>query len=404
MVVKIADPILMREINKFHVLEAIRLSGQVSRVEISRKTFLSGTTVSAITGALIDEGLIEAVHTQPSEKVGRGRPRVLLQLIADAAFIIGLMISERKISATIANFRGEPVHSIQLPVGVAHWGKDVIVDLIEDTVHECISGSGIDPLLIKGIGIGTPGLRDSTSKITSQYTGLETYQIEIGQELSKRVNLPVRAERSANLIALAESWFEQGGRDQSLAVITIDDKVDLSLVFNGELFRGASGLGPAFGQTPVYKTAVDDTHDQLVSLGGLFSHDASRNIANLVLENGLKNGRVAARGALAKVAEQANKGNSTAVAFFEEQGRALGQAVAHIINLTNPHKIIINFENPSQCVLVERAFNDSLTQHTSLTFKAQSTIVLRELDEDVSVRGAVALMLRDIYSAPWTAQ
>ena len=63
MVVKIADPLLMREINKYHVLETIRCHGQISRVEISERTLLSGTTVSAITAALIDEGLIEAIHT-----------------------------------------------------------------------------------------------------------------------------------------------------------------------------------------------------------------------------------------------------------------------------------------------------------------------------------------------------
>ena len=46
MAVKIADPLLMREINKFHVLETIRHHGQISRVEISERTLLSGTTVS----------------------------------------------------------------------------------------------------------------------------------------------------------------------------------------------------------------------------------------------------------------------------------------------------------------------------------------------------------------------
>ena len=83
LVVKIADPLLMREINKYHVLETIRCFGRISRVEISERTLLSGTTVSAITAALIDEGLIEAIHTGPVPEGQRGRPRVLLDLIAE---------------------------------------------------------------------------------------------------------------------------------------------------------------------------------------------------------------------------------------------------------------------------------------------------------------------------------
>ena len=55
---KTADPELMRAINRFHVMDAIRRFGPVSRVEISQFTELSPTTVSAITAALLDDGLI----------------------------------------------------------------------------------------------------------------------------------------------------------------------------------------------------------------------------------------------------------------------------------------------------------------------------------------------------------
>ena len=41
---KTADPELMRAINRFHVMDAIRRFGPVSRVEISQLTELSPTT------------------------------------------------------------------------------------------------------------------------------------------------------------------------------------------------------------------------------------------------------------------------------------------------------------------------------------------------------------------------
>ena len=119
MVVKIADPLLMREINKYHVLETIRCFGKISRVEISERTLLSGTTVSAITAALIDEGLIEAIHTGPVPEGQRGRPRVLLDLIPKAAYVVGIRISEALTTTTIANFKGETVASTQLPIRLA---------------------------------------------------------------------------------------------------------------------------------------------------------------------------------------------------------------------------------------------------------------------------------------------
>ena len=59
---KTADPELMRAINRFHVMDAIRRFGPVSRVEISGLTELSATTVSAITAALLDDRLIVPLH------------------------------------------------------------------------------------------------------------------------------------------------------------------------------------------------------------------------------------------------------------------------------------------------------------------------------------------------------
>ena len=55
---KTADPELMRAINRFHVMDAIRRFGPISRVEIADQTDLSATTVSAITARLLDDALI----------------------------------------------------------------------------------------------------------------------------------------------------------------------------------------------------------------------------------------------------------------------------------------------------------------------------------------------------------
>ena len=74
---KTADPELMRAINRFHVMDAIRRFGPLSRVEISEHTELSQTTVSAITAALLDDSLITSEHTGAVRDAARGRPRVM---------------------------------------------------------------------------------------------------------------------------------------------------------------------------------------------------------------------------------------------------------------------------------------------------------------------------------------
>ena len=90
---KTADPELMRAINRFHVMDAIRRFGPIARVEISDRTELSATTVSAITGALLDDGLIITHQLGGIRDAARGRPRVLLDLNPDAAHVVGARLA-----------------------------------------------------------------------------------------------------------------------------------------------------------------------------------------------------------------------------------------------------------------------------------------------------------------------
>ena len=93
---KTADPELMRAINRFLVLDTIRRHGAIARVEIGERTDLSATTVSAITASLLDDGLITVRHEGDiRSQTLRGRPRVMLALNPEAAWVVGAKLAAR---------------------------------------------------------------------------------------------------------------------------------------------------------------------------------------------------------------------------------------------------------------------------------------------------------------------
>ena len=71
--------------------------------------------------------------------------------------------------------------------------------------------------------------------------------------LEKRMGMPVKIEKPAHLVALAESWFGYAQRNRSFAVVTVDQTAGLGLWYEDDLLRGASALGPAFGHIKVGK-------------------------------------------------------------------------------------------------------------------------------------------------------
>ena len=139
---KTADPELMRAINRFHVMDAIRRFGPVSRVEISQLTELSSTTVSAITAALLDDRLIIPLQLGAVRDAGRGRPRVMLKLNPDAAHVVGVKLAHDQITVGVTNFCGDILRSLALPIRIDRQTASVIGDLVEDGVRRCVERLG----------------------------------------------------------------------------------------------------------------------------------------------------------------------------------------------------------------------------------------------------------------------
>lgn len=402
MAVKIADPLLMREINKYHVLEAIRHHGQISRVEISERTLLSGTTVSAITGALIEEGLIAATHTETNGESQRGRPRVLLALVPDAAYVLGIKISEAMTTVTLVDFRGEPVSSVQLPIRMARQPAEVIADLIEDALDDCVTKAGIDVRRIKGVGIGVPGLVDPRSGRSYASSVFGEREIPIGSLLSERTGLPVKLEKPANLLALAESWFGHAQRNKSFAVVVLDQTASLGLWIESDLHRGASTLGPTIGHLKVGGEGAVCECGQTDCLNAHVGQAALRRQAAAALGEDFVVSPLARSDLMEAIAQAADAGDNRTAGIIARHGEKFGLGISHIVNLINPEKIIVALSSRRYGELLEPSLRAATAANSFRAHFAATELVFHAMDDQIWARGAAALMLRDIYSAPWT--
>ena len=237
----------MRAINRFHVLDAIRQHGPISRVEIADRTELSRATISAITGALIEDALIDAKHVQLVNGGPRGRPRVMLELNRQAAHVCGVRLSADRISIAVTDFRAGVVGAVKLPIRPARQTVGVVADIIEDGVRQCVADAGLRLEDISGIGIGLPGVIDARHRICLSSPILSDDSTDLVALLDDRFPAPVTVENDAHLVAMAERWFGHGRDVDSFAVITLEQVLGIGAFVGDELFLGVRGLGPAFG-------------------------------------------------------------------------------------------------------------------------------------------------------------
>ena len=387
---KTADPELMRAINRFHVMDAIRRSGPISRVEICEATELSPTTVSAITAALLDDGLITASPVAPAPDQPRGRPRVMLSLNPDAAAVCGAKLAPNQITIAVTNFQADLLAGLSLPIRVDRQPVSVILDIVEDGVRRCVEDAGLAIAGLSGLCIGLPGVIERAAGICRQSPLFRERDHGFGADLEARLGLPATIDADVNLITQAEHWFGHGRGLNDFLVVSVEHVIGLGIIHGGELFRGAGGLSPDLGDLLVWPGAKPGRLSATATTTAIVAA-----AAGLVEDAALRGGR-----GLERAIQLA--GDSADVArIFEQAGQALGVAIANLITLFAPPRVILTGSGLQAGALLLAPLHEALRAALPATLADVAEVVVHETDDALWARGAAALSLRDLYGAPW---
>jgi predicted NBD/HSP70 family sugar kinase len=393
---KTADPELMRAINRFHVMDAIRRLGPISRVEISEFTELSATTVSAITAALLDDRLIIPLALGAVRDAGRGRPRVMLRLNPDAAFVVGVKLAPDQITVATTNFCADVLQSLTLPIRIDRQPASVIADLVEDGVRRCVSDADLAIDRIAGVCVGLPGVVERAAGVCRQSPIFGERDVNFGADLTKRLGVPVSIDSDVNLVTLAEHWFGQARGLNDFLVVSIEHSLGLGILHNGELFRGANGLSPDFGDVMVRPPG---------SGGGRLAASASEASVLSEVEIALRGtpheAAFRAGRSMTLLLQLAAAGEEPCIRVLASAGEALGFAIANLITLFAPPKVIVTGRAMAKSPFFIDPLRETIAALVPASLADVADIVVREWSDGIWGRGAAAMTLRDLYGAPW---
>ncbi len=228
-----------RTFNQQLVLRALHDDSPLSRADLARLTGLTRTSVSDLVGTLIDEGLIEEVGLGPSSG---GKLPILLRVAPDGRHVIGLDLGEGQFSGAVVNLRGEILRSIHLPLEGRHG--DATVELVYELV-DAVRADDRFPLL--GIGIGAPGIIDTSTGTVRWSVNLNWIDLHLGSLLKERYGVPVVVANDSHAAALAELTFFRRPRPNNLIVIKVGRGVGAGIIVNGQLFQGDGYGAGEFG-------------------------------------------------------------------------------------------------------------------------------------------------------------
>jgi predicted NBD/HSP70 family sugar kinase len=208
--------------------------------------------------------------------------------------------------------------------------------------------------------------------------------------------VPSSIDSDVNLVTLAEHWFGQARGLNDFLVVNVERNLGLAILHNGELFRGANGLSPDLGDLVVRSPDGQERRLADVASEASVLVEAEALLCEGELDATFHRGRP-----MAFLLKRATAGDKRCRRVLAAAGEALGFAVASLIALFAPPKVIIS----GRAMATSDHFIEPLRKTVAALLPASladvSDIVVREWSDENWMRGAAAMTLRDLYGAPW---
>ncbi len=225
-------------LNRGQLIDAIRRAGQVSRVELVHRMGSNAATVSTAVRSLIDDGLVVEVGRAASTG---GKPAVLLSLVPDSRFALGVSLDHSGISYVVANLGGAVVGRLRRR-GAGADTPAAVVERIGTEMMNLVTHVGVDPALLLGLGVVSPGPITGSNGMALTPPAMQSWRdFPLAESLEASTGLSVLVENDASAAIVGEYWSGTAGASRTFAALYMGTGIGAGFMVDGIVYRGASG-------------------------------------------------------------------------------------------------------------------------------------------------------------------
>ena len=244
-----------------------------------------------------------------------------------------------------------------------------------------------------GISCGSP--LDAVRGVVQTPPNLPLWQdVPIARWASQHWGAPAFLQNDADACALAEGQYGAGRGVRNMVFLTFGTGMGAGLILDGRLYSGTMGMGGEIGHIRLADQGPVG-YGKRGSVEGFCSGGGVKQLAETYAREALQAGGAppwAAGEITAKtVAQAAMAGEPVACAVYAEVGRWLGRALAILVDLLNPQRIVIGSIFARSGGLMIPAMERELARECLPGSLAACQIVPCELGEDMGGYGCMAV-------------
>lgn len=349
---------------------------------------------------------------------GRSRPG------ADGA-VLGIDVGGTKVAAAVVD--GVEVRErIERPT--EKGSETALVDFIAAIARDVAAAAGIEP---RAVGVGVPSQVDAETDTALASVNIPLTGVPLRTELGNRLGVPVSVDNDANCAALGEAQLVPDPPADELVMLTLGTGVGGGIVIDGQIFRGATGVGAELGHMVVDGRAAEDAPvgdgradatpaadaDEAMAPGrfprpgSLEWHCSGRGLEREATRcarehpDGMlgrlyaEQGRVSGRDAVAA----ARAGDRHATSVLERYGRWLGIGIATVANVFEPQRIVIGGGISRAAELFLDTARAEAGRWALPVLWERTTVELARGGPDAGVIGAAVLAVHELEHSGHTA-
>ncbi|MCM3662301.1 ROK family protein [Georgenia satyanarayanai] len=363
----------------------------VSRAAIAAGSGLTRSTVSRLVDELLAGGLLEELAPLIA---GRGRPATPLVPARGTIAGLGLEVSPSYLGARLVDLSGAVLAERVVPAHLEASDPDIVLDRVADLAGEILASSDGRWTVLAGARLAVPGLVDSDGRV------LRTPNLGWREVMpAERLQLPappageapaaVGVGNEADLAALAHA-LEAPGRPAGSGTffyVSADIGVGGTSIVDGVPVRGRHGWAGEVGHTLVDPAGPPCTCGAAGCLEQYAGRDAFLSAAGLGLD------------ATAEDLVTAAAVPGPARDAVDRAGRALGTALANVVNLLDVDDLVLGGQFIPLLPALRPALEEELSSRV-LAAPWLDVTIRPGLSGEPALTGAALAVLGEVVAAP----
>lgn len=381
------------------ILDLIRSSGTVSRIELAQMSGLTATSITRVIKSLIDAGLV--IETGFGDSTGGKRPS-LIELNLLARFAVGLSLDDARLTYVVTDLGGNVVGQL-VTAGIEGAAPQVVTARIANELDELFVQLDIPVDSVVGVGLAGAGLdiRGGAERLSLTADEWESFAVQ--EALESATGLPTVRDNDAACAALGQFWVGRLASTEDFATMYMSNGFGLGLISNGSLSRGASSNVGEIGHMVI---EIDGPPCWCGANGCLETLAAPRaivaramNDADLANKLSLTGSERDLRHDFRAIARGASHGDIRCLALIEESARYVAAALLSVVNLLDLARIYLagpGFADAS--AIYVRHIRDAVRAHARTRNIHSVAVELSDPGIDAAAVGAATLALQYVLT------